>query len=152
MKRWVSSLATIAVVLSFCSPVFADGQVRIIQADASAKDYPGVTVINTPAAVYLRDNSAHQTLIVQKSGCKSENGLQACSSTSVIWDRYGVQSPIAVEKANLYVNTTSKPHQITDSQYTLTPNTLAVEIATKKGTTILGYGFIDTSSAAGGEY
>jgi hypothetical protein len=135
--------------VTYGSPAFADGQVQIDDPAGHTQTYPGVTVIDTPSTVYLREENAHQTMIVHKGTCAAQNGLSACTKVSVVWDRYGVQTPIDVRSADLYVNRSSQPHLIAGSNVTLTPNTLALKIVTPKGSTITAMGYIDSTSAAG---
>ena len=146
MRFWRRSL--ILGIAIFLLPVaaLAEGELRAVSPDGSQKVYPGLRVVNTASAVYFVDNAAHQMVIVVKTACSKKGELQVCTGTGVAWDRYGVRTDIDASSVTLYYNGSQKSVGIENSPYTLTPNTLKLDIVTAKGTHISGVGFVDSTS------
>jgi hypothetical protein len=146
MRFWRRSLALGIAMLLMPVAALAEGELRALYPDGSQKVYPGLRVVNTASAVYFVDNAAHQTVIVVKTACSKKGELQVCTGTGVAWDRYGVRTDLDASSVTLYYNGTQKSVGIENSPYTLTPNTLKLDIVTVKGTRITGLGFVDSTS------
>ncbi len=147
--RWFSCAAALMLaMLALPVAASADGQIRAVYTGGTEKLYPGLEIINATDAVYFVDVDAHQMVIVTKSGCsRQSNALTLCTGTNVTWDRYGVRSDLDAKTVSLYLNGTPKAVGIAGTGYTLTPNTLKVDIVTAQGTQITGLGYIDSTQA-----
>jgi hypothetical protein len=146
MPFWRRSLLLGIAMLLLPAATLAEGELRAVSPDGSQKVFPGLRVVNTASAVYFVDNAAHQMLIVVKTACGKKGELQVCIGTGVAWDRYGVRTDLDASSVTLYYNGTEKSVGIENSPYTLTPNTLKLDIVTVKGTHITGVGFVDSTS------
>jgi hypothetical protein len=146
MRFWCRSIALGLAMLSIPAAALAEGELRAVYSDGSQKLYPGLKVVDSASAVYFIDNAAHQMVVVVKSACSKEGVLQLCTGTGVTWDRYGVRTDLDASSVTLYYNGTQKSVGIKNSPFTLTPNTLKVDIVTSKGTHITGFGFVDSTS------
>jgi len=146
MPFWRRSLLLGIAMLLLPAATLAEGELRAVSPDGSQKVFPGLRVVNTASAVYFVDNAAHQMLIVVKTACSKKGELQVCTGTGVAWDRYGVRTDLDASSLTLYYNGTQRSVGIENSPYTLTPNTLKLDIVTAKGTRITGFGFVDSTS------
>ncbi len=146
MRFWCRSIAFGLAVLALPVAALAEGELRVTYPDGSQKVYPGLKVVNTATALYFIDNAAHQTLILVKTSCTKQGDLQMCTGTGVTWDRYGVRTDLDTSSVTLYYNATRKSVGIEKSPFTLTPNTLKVDLVTAKGSHITGMGFVDATS------
>jgi hypothetical protein len=146
MRFLRGSLALGMALLFIPVAALAEGELRAVSPDGSQKVYPGLRIVNTATAVYFVDNAAHQTVIVVKTSCSKKGELQVCTGTGVAWDRYGVRTDVDASSVTLYYNGTQKSVGIENSPYTLTPNTLKLDIVTAKGTHITALGFVDATS------
>jgi len=146
MRFWGRSIAFGLAAVALPVAALAEGEMRVTYSDGAQKVYPGLKVVNTATAVYFVDNAAHQTVILVKSACSKQGDLQMCTGTGVTWDRYGVRTDLDASSVTLYYNGTHKSVGIEKTPFTLTPNTLKVDIVTAKGTHITGMGFVDATS------
>jgi hypothetical protein len=147
MRSISFAIALAFAMLLLPRPALADGQVRTVSGSGTEKMYPGLEIVNAADAVYFIDVTAHQMLIVLKSGCSLQNTLTLCTGTTVIWDRYGVRTDLDATQVSLYINGTSKAAAIKDTAYTLTPKTLKLDIVMAKGTHVTGMGYVDSTQA-----
>ncbi|HTW82923.1 MAG TPA: hypothetical protein VMD91_02505 [Candidatus Sulfotelmatobacter sp.] len=123
----------------------AQGEVRIEQHDGSNTLYPGVRIgVAADTVTFTLPNSQHAIVVTGKD-CHRENGVRVCDGAEVWFDRYGVNEELRLTKAFVFINDTHRELPIKGSRVELSPNTLLVEILTKRGTYITGRGWVDSS-------
>jgi hypothetical protein len=141
---WRAAVFTIAALL-LPVPALADGEIRADYTGGAEKVYPGLKLHVTPEAVYFVDVDAHQMLVLLKTKCVRDGALQMCTGTQVTWDRYGVRTDLDATQVTYYYNGSQNSVGIKNTPYTLTPNTLKVDIVTNKGTHVMGIGYVDST-------
>lgn len=136
----LSSLSTALLA----TPTLAVGQFSVEDSEGAVDIYSNIRITHTADTLYLKASDSETTLVINKKDCKMEKAIQVCSTGDVSINTYGVDESLDIDQILVFINTTKERQAIEGSKVVLSPNTVLVEILTKKGTYINGMGQIDS--------
>ena len=127
-------------------PAWAKGEITVDYDNGDTDIYSGVEISNTPDILYFKPEEGDSMLLITKNECTKEGEILVCNKARVGVETHGVIEELEVEQIFLFINPTNDRQAIKGSKITMNPNTILLEVATKKGTYIVGLGKIDSTT------
>ncbi len=127
-------------------PALAKGEVTVEHDNGDTDTYSEVEFFNAPDILYFKTKEGETTLLITKNECTKEGELLVCSQARAGVDTNGVIEEFDVTQIVLFINPTATRQPVKGSKVTMGPNTVLLEMTTKKGSYITAIGKIDSSA------
>jgi hypothetical protein len=151
MFRLLKTLLAVGLLTATAiAPALAKGEVTVEHKNGDTNTYSGVEISNAPNVLYLKSQDSDTTLMITKNECTKEGELLVCNKARAGVDTHGVIEELDVAQIVLFINPTQTPQPIKGSKVTMSPNTVLLEMSTKKGSYITALGKIDSSTRPAG--
>jgi hypothetical protein len=146
MFRIINTLSVVGLLITTAiAPALAKGEVTVERSNGNTETYPGVEITNAPNVLSLKAQASDTALLITKNECTKEGELLVCNKARAGIDTNGVIEELEIAQIILFINPSQSSQTIKGSKVTLSPNTILLEIATKKGAYITALGKIDSS-------
>lgn len=151
MKKLTKTFfSALALTFAVSTSAFAKGEINVEHSDGTLETYSGVVISNTADILYFEDPDTGTILMVSKKGCNPEGELLVCKEARMGVDTHGVIEELSVKQIFLFINPTQKAQPIKNSEVTLSPGTVLLEVSTNKGSYVTGLGKIDATTKPAG--